>query len=172
MAALRKSRREKFCQLVARNQCDSNSAAYLAAGYGGDTIAAKANAYTLLKNDDVKERIAEIRGEHASEHWEATKAAIAATSLTRELVITELLDNLKRAKTGERFDGATANRACELLGKELGMFIERTEHSNVVYGISDKPLTAEQWAEKWAEKQADEKSNSAPNVGQPPNTKH
>ena len=38
-----------------------------------------------------------------------------------------------------RYDGATANRALELLGKELGMFIDRKEvrHKNYWDSIDD-----------------------------------
>jgi hypothetical protein len=50
--------------------------------------------------------------------------------------------------TGEyRYGGNVANRALELLGKELGMFIDRSEHTNKNYDIRAEPEpTNEQWA--------------------------
>ena len=37
--------------------------------------------------------------------------------------------------------GQVAIRALELLGKELGMFVQRSESLQTVYAVSDKPLT-------------------------------
>jgi hypothetical protein len=31
------------------------------------------------------------------------------------------------------------------LGKHLGMFVERTQNTNVHYAISDKPMTKDEW---------------------------
>jgi hypothetical protein len=148
-----KPRWEKFAQLIARGECKSNGAAYLAAGFQGRPDMARQIAYQLLNNLQIQARIDEIRREGEEINKAAREQAISSTGLTRELVIDELLDNLKRAKLGQHFDGATANRACELLGKELGMFVDRSENSNTIYSISDRPLTAEEWADKWTAKQ-------------------
>ena len=145
MAALRKSRREKFCQLIAHNSCDTQGQAYLQAGYRGNPRSLKVNAHNLMKVEAVQLRIAEIREEHSALEWQARQLAVASTALTRELVISQLLDTLERAKSNGRFDGAVANRACELLGKELGMFIERREAMNVNYVLRDRPPTEEEW---------------------------
>ncbi len=167
-----KARWEKFCQLIARGACNSNADAYLAAGFKSvPRDVAKVRAYQLLQKPAITERVEQIRAELEQEHRVARTAAIEATALTREFVINELLDNLKRAKSGKKIDGATANRACELLGKELGMFVDRSENTNTIYGISDKPLTPEEWEKKWTEKQAGEQGKSVPNVD-PGNTKH
>jgi hypothetical protein len=61
-------------------------------------------------------------------------------ALTKTWVLDRLIENVDRAlqhqaimgangkETGEyRYDGAVANRALELLGRELGMFISRSE---------------------------------------------
>jgi hypothetical protein len=42
-------------------------------------------------------------------------------------------------------DGAVANRALELLGKELGMFVDRRDTKSVLRLISAEPLTADEW---------------------------
>ena len=39
-----------------------------------------------------------------------------------------------------RANASIANRALELLGKELGMFVERSENRNVNYAISPEML--------------------------------
>jgi hypothetical protein len=148
-----KPRWEKFAQLIARGECESNAAAYMAAGFQCRPNMAKRSAYQLLSNPQIQARLDEIRREGEEINKVAREQAITSTGLTRELVIDELLDNLKRAKSGKQFDGATANRACELLGKELGMFVDRSENQNTIYSISDRPLTPEEWADKWTAKQ-------------------
>jgi hypothetical protein len=35
------------------------------------------------------------------------------------------------------------------LGKHLGMFVQRTQNSNVHYVISDKPLTEDEWVKRY-----------------------
>jgi hypothetical protein len=34
------------------------------------------------------------------------------------------------------------------LGKHLGMFDQRTQKTNVVYAISDQPMSAEEWSKR------------------------
>jgi hypothetical protein len=49
--------------------------------------------------------------------------------------------------TGEyRYEGQVANKALELLGKEIGMFVDRTADVSALYAISDEPMTLEDWA--------------------------
>jgi hypothetical protein len=35
------------------------------------------------------------------------------------------------------------------LGKHLGMFVERTQNSNVHYAISDTPMTKDEWVRRY-----------------------
>jgi hypothetical protein len=35
------------------------------------------------------------------------------------------------------------------LGKHLGMFDQRTQKTNVVYAISDKPISQEEWSKRY-----------------------
>lgn len=71
-------------------------------------------------------------------------------NLNRAWVIAELVDNVKKCKqdeavrdkegkpTGEYvFNATAANRALELLGKELGMFVDRTKAEHIVRRLSD-----------------------------------
>ena len=39
--------------------------------------------------------------------------------------------------------------ALVVLGKYLGMFDERPQNSNVIYAISDKPMSAEEWKKQF-----------------------
>lgn len=49
-----------------------------------------------------------------------------------------------------KHDPAGANKALELLGKEIGMFVERRENANTVYHVSDEPMSEDEWAERFA----------------------
>lgn len=161
MGALKNLRWEKFCKSVGRGEHGSNAAAYVAAGFKCSPKVAKINAHKLMQRPEIQARISEIREELDEATSEARAAAIEQAGLTRELIINELLDNVKRAKDKKRFDGATANRALELLGKELGMFIDRSENTNTIYGISDRPLTPQEWADKYANNEVPENAGPA-----------
>ena len=84
--------------------------------------------------------MSEILDERETIHSQATADAIKSTALTKEWVIETLKENVARAmqaksvKTDDgetigeyQYQGSVANRALELLGKELGMFIDRKE---------------------------------------------
>jgi hypothetical protein len=66
---------------------------------------------------------------------QATAKAIEKTALTKEWVIARLMSFAKCADKD-----ATSVRALELLGKELGMFVERHADVSALYAISDKPM--------------------------------
>ena len=73
--------------------------------------------------------------------------------LTREWVIERLIENANRAmelKDGSVANGSVANRALELLGKELGMFVEHSENRNVNYIVSPE-MPPEEWEAKYCE---------------------
>ena len=40
-------------------------------------------------------------------------------------------------------------RALVVLGKYLGMFDQRPQNSNVIYAISDEPMSAEEWKKQY-----------------------
>lgn len=91
------------------------TAAYKAAGYSQDqqdkTIWEAASR--LAANAKVIARIQELRDE-----------AAAASKLTRAFVLQGLIQIAQGGK-----NEAARNRAFELLGKELGMFKDQTEHT-------------------------------------------
>ena len=141
MPALDDARRELFAQGVAKGVSATN--AYIAAGYKTNAKAAAVSANRLLKRVDVATRVQELleRRQHIEE--KATEKAIEKTAITKEWVIKRLVENTERAMQnvpvldhdgetiGEyRYEGSVANKALELLGKELGMFIERRINLN------------------------------------------
>ena len=146
MPILDNHRHEKFCQAIVTGGHVSHAEAYLAVGFYCKPEMADRCAYQLLQKPHIRARIAELR--------QIEEAAIAQVvekvALTREWVLNQLIDNVKKAKEGEKFDGATANKALELLGKQLGLFTERVENLNTVYAISDHPVTPEEWEAKYA----------------------
>jgi hypothetical protein len=93
-----------------------------------------------------------------------TKLVIERTAIDKEWVIERLRENVERAmqaqpvldragnSTGSYvYNGATANRALELLGKELGMFIERRENKIVDEFDSMTDEQIEAWLDERAE---------------------
>ena len=119
MAVLHNPRHEQFAQLVASGKTPAE--AYVAAGYAAKT------AYTcgprLLKTASVRARVAELQRTVA-------QAATTAVALDCAFVLRELMDNALTAKQNQQW--SASNRALELLGKQLGMFVERAEHTEYI----------------------------------------
>lgn len=130
MPVLNNPRHEKFCQELAKGA--SCGAAYMAAGYDSDEGSAFSAGSRLYKKDEIKARVAEIQERAASRVEE--KIAVS-----KAWVIERLVQNVERAMqfeeiedrdggTGEfKYEGNVANRSLELIGKELGMFVDRKE---------------------------------------------
>jgi phage terminase small subunit len=145
-------RHERFAQGLAAGK--SAEEAYSEAGFKPS----RSNASTLRQNQNVLERVSELLVEREAIHAQATAQAIKATGLTKEWVIETLMENVARSMqakpakvdddgnaVGEyQYQGSVTNRALELLGKELGMFVERSEVK-----VSDfEELTVEQKRER------------------------
>jgi len=129
MPALKNEKHEIFASLVAKGL--SGRQAYIDAGYspnGADGAASK-----LQKTAKVAARIAELREKVANR-------VIEKTAISKEWVLAELVDNVKKAKAAEpvrnkdgeeigeyRANFQAANTALHLIGKELGMFVEKAE---------------------------------------------
>lgn len=113
---------------------------------GGKTTSAASGSH-YEKKPHVKARIDQLR-------HEITERAVEKASLDRKWVLDRLMkvaDRCMQAEpvtdrqgntTGEyRFDSAGANRSLELLGKELGMFVERKQiDMNPLGQMSDEDL--------------------------------
>lgn len=123
---LANSRHEIFAQELAKGSYATD--AYETAGFKRHD----GNSSTLANRPDIEARVEEIRVKVAEKV--ANKVAI-----NKAYVLTRLVENLDRAMqaeeiqgkdggTGEfKYDGSVANRALELIGKELGMFVDRKE---------------------------------------------
>lgn len=137
MPILNNPRYEIFAQEIAKgHSCDK---AYITAGYRPS----RANAHTLRNKKDVLERINELLARRESMYAESTVKAVEEAALTKAWVISHLRENALKAlgkipvrvsksegsPAIEEFDWhpTAANRALELLGRELNMFIERHE---------------------------------------------
>lgn len=114
---LRDPRRERFCQLCATGI--KRKEAYISAGYAKAGAASAAAA--LFKSPSVSSRLKEI----SSKLEEMTFRPV---TINRERVISRL-DELSRASQAEG-NYSAAIRAEELLGRHLGLFLDRTEHIN------------------------------------------
>jgi phage terminase small subunit len=107
----------------------SGTEAYKQAGYDvtNDNVAGAA-ASRLLADVRVSTRIAEILGQREQIADKATQKAAEALSIDREWVMRGLMEDRALARSLEI--PSASIRALELLGKELGMFIERRENGN------------------------------------------
>lgn len=108
MPMLANQRHEEFARGLARGKTIDQ--AYQDAGFKPN----RSNASRLNSNDSIQNRVAELQ-----------ERAATNVVLSREWVLEQLIDNAMKAKL--RNDGSVANRALELLGKEIGMFVDRKE---------------------------------------------
>lgn len=122
MPVLRNPRHERFAQLVSQGVKPTEAAKTV----GYSELRAAPTGSELVKNRKIQERIAELSVRFADQ-----VATIAA--IDRKWVMDKLRENLEMATALKQ--GSVVNRALELIGKELGMFIERREHR-----FADEPL--------------------------------
>jgi len=142
MPVLTNKKQERFAIELAKRTPQGQ--AYELAGYKRND----AHASRLAKNGKVLARVAELQER-------VTAKVVEKTAISRIWVLDMLRENLERALThkavldgegnpiGEyTYNGNVANRALELIGKELGMFIDRKEFKHSV-GEFDKMSDAE-----------------------------
>lgn len=130
MPVLKNPKQERFAQNIAAGMQVSKS--YWDAGYNGTPHSVNVASAKLRARQDVKDRINELleRRSHVAEQ------SVSKTAITREWVLEHLILNVQRSmqiipptKDGGmfRYEGSVANKALELLGKEVGMFVDRKE---------------------------------------------
>lgn len=153
MPQLRNRRWEKFCQLTAQGL--KRGEAYYKAGYAAPNHAAASGMGSkLFSRPEIKARVKELQDLMAEHEVEA----LIEAGMDRNWVMAELQDIVGRCKqetpvkdrqgnlTGEyTFNAAGANKALELVGKELGMFADRLIMENLddkLEGMSDQELRA------------------------------
>jgi len=135
-ATLRNAKHEHFAQLVSNGE--SATRAYVLAGYseGG----AKQSAARLLTNADVCERIAYLRQQKEAKHEKAVSKAVESAAIDKAWVLSKLVKVTEMGMQAEpvydeegnpageyKQNLAAANKALELIGKEMGMFVDRKE---------------------------------------------
>lgn len=141
MAALKNPRHEQFAQLVASGKSATES--YVCAGFSKQGAAASATR--LHKTAKVSARIAELQ-------LTVANAACIRASVDRQYVLNglktvverclqneQVLDNRGKPTGQYTFQAAGANRGLELLGKELGMFVDRSDATHRFESPADVP---------------------------------
>ena len=161
MGALKNKKHEAFAHARAAGMTQAQSAE--AAGFS--PTRAKATGCELNRHPKIARRIEELKS------LAQTVAAAGSTApyvplvseavLTRKWVLNELMDNVRRAKDQDEI--TPANRALELLGKELGMFVDRSEVKAMrIEDLTDEMLDAMIAAAKAEEAAAKQEEGSEP----------
>jgi hypothetical protein len=112
---VRSARREQFCLFIAQG-----NTAVVAARKAGYSSPDK-QAHQIMKQPAVKARIAEVS---VLIDQEKAKDIVRVQAPTREWVLRELMDNVGTAKLAS--DRGAVNKGLELVGKEIGMFVQRS----------------------------------------------
>jgi phage terminase small subunit len=120
---LRNARHERFCQEVVGGQTLEKS--YEIAGFKPS----RKNAWAVRQRADISGRINELLAERQKQQTKILEKASEKSGITRADVMRRLLSLSEKAENAEQLGPAV--RATELLGKEIGMFIERREQRNV-----------------------------------------
>lgn len=150
MPALKNQKHEAYCQAYVKGETAGNMVRCYAHAYGADAKLShvRSAASRLNQREDILNRIAELQKQGEMIENEAVKIAAEKLSITKEGILAKLAENVERAMqttavldhegepTGEyKYDGAVANRALELLGKTLGLFVDR---KHVTHDHADK----------------------------------
>ena len=121
MPVLKNTKHELFAQAVAKGK--SQDAAYKEAGYKPSI----AHASRLAANGKVMARVRQL-----------TEAGAQKAELDVSYVLDGIRGIVETCSAGETFQPTAALKGHELLGKHLGLFKERLEHS----GPDGEPLQA------------------------------
>jgi phage terminase small subunit len=128
------AKQERFAQLVSsdKTQADAYRLAYDAQGSSDQTI--QHEATLLAQNPTVAPRIAELQARYAdvAELNAAYVLSSLMTNVERAMQASPVLDRNGKPTGTWEYEGSVANKALELLGKHLGMFVNRVEHAGVV----------------------------------------
>lgn len=129
------SRDESFARLLASGKPIQE--AYLEAGFSNPT-----NATRKKNTPAIKLRVAELLKEREAVFAQANAILAGSLAYDRQTIIAGLFDTIKRAKEN---DDLGVVRACYVdLGKEIGMFVDRSVNVNVnvdaINSISDSKL--------------------------------
>lgn len=142
MPVLPNQRHERFAQELAKGKTADD--AYELAGYKRN----RRNATTLKSKQDIQSRLAEL-----------LQSAWDRSELTKDWVIEKL--KVVHSAAIEQKQLGSANRALELMGKELGMFVDRTQQD---VSLSDEREAKPDFAETLA-KSTGSTATSSPDSG-------
>jgi hypothetical protein len=117
MGVLTNGKHEVFAQEIARGTAITK--AYVLAGYPAN----RGNASRLRLHEGIKARIAELQGQKTAAVELAQLTAAEKAGVDAFWVMRGLRRNATLA--ARRGDTAASNRAMELIGKHLGMFIDK-----------------------------------------------
>jgi hypothetical protein len=132
MPVLENIKHERFAQALAAGK--SAVDAYEIAGYRRN----RGHASTLRKNPKLLKRVDEILETQGQIQGRGALAAIERAKITKTIVIDMLIDDRELARKNGQ--SSAAIRATELLGKELGMFVDRSDNRHRVQKrFSDLP---------------------------------
>jgi phage terminase small subunit len=132
VSILKNAKHEAFCQLIAVEKLPP-AQAYENAGYSPQ--GAYASASRLLKNAEIDARIDEIKASIALKVDYAVGVSKSWVILSLKEVVDRCMQSIQVLDhegnpTGEyQFQHSGANKALELIGKELGMFSDRVKLS-------------------------------------------
>jgi phage terminase small subunit len=128
---------ERFVQEYVANGLNGQDA-YMAAYPKCGKSAARTAASRLLTNAEVKSRIAEIQGKSAER-----------SEVTLDNLIKEAADIQRAAMDASSY--AAAISALTARAKLCGLWVERAqgESTNVIYAVSDEPLSEEEWERRY-----------------------
>lgn len=149
---LKNAKHEHFAQLVSNGE--NLTRAYVLAGYSEN--GAVQSARRLLTNAQICERIAHLRAIKEQEHAASVKQVVKDAAIDKAWVMSQLVENVRMAKQAEpvldqegnpvgeyKQNINAANKALELLGKEIGMFVDRKEvRSGPLDGMAPEDLKA------------------------------
>lgn len=148
MPPLKHYRQETFCQEYAKDENAVRS--YRAAGYKcgtpGSTAACSAQ---ILENTKVRARILELQRDARAVAAKQILKIQEVTAIDRAWVVGRLVSNVDRSMQAEavtdkdgnptgiyKYEGGVANRSLELIGKNLGMFADKSPLEGLLTGAS------------------------------------
>jgi hypothetical protein len=158
MPILANNRHELFAQGIADGKTIDQ--AYEDAGFKRN----RGNAARLNAEESIRARVTELLSRSAAKvelnrAWVLERLMRMARISSGEEEITLRARQKNRndgsinviETTAHEYDASAAIRALELLGKEIGLFVERVNTENINRIISDKPLSETEWLERFTE---------------------
>lgn len=150
MPPLRIPRWELFAQGLASGKRQTE--AYAEAGFKYTATKARNAPARLAKKSEIKSKVSELLRERDVVNQQALAIAVKETGISKGWIMERLKENVERAMTLKpifdkdgtytgmlEYNGHVANKALELLGREIGMFVERHE---VTLGICIRDKSA------------------------------